>query len=728
MNKQRTQTILALSFFLFLFLVLSLILESFHLYQIQYFVNLKIILVLSMAGFGVAIFHLFPSSSSVRALLSFSLISIFCLFLLNAQIPLSFVKNYDALLYLFATSLVLLTFLSYKSYLFDFHEKPTSTKFSLGFLLGIAGLFLLFLIVQIYRLYTTGIGTDEGNFLYAIKQLSYGEVLFKDFWIRESLVLLFLLPFQGIFGNSIENLRFFVLGVHILIFVMFILLMRQYSTDKKQIFFVLVLTTVVLHFNGAFEFYSGVFYQLSYLFNLFIIFLLTHYYFKESKGYSLAAFLGALVAMSTLTYKGGEILLVIIPVMIILKKAWEVRENIARILLFFLFYYLIVFMYWAYYAMKTDFTHIFNLILIDVVLNALILLIVFLIGLGILALLIRSRLLASKFKISEDLILLLLNIILLVSFVLRFFEDPERLYWSVYGGLIFNYLFLLMFIQFANIYLSSNRIFLALIYLPVNIALLVMGYGERGFYTEVLPYYHMIAAYIFIAYNILLLAFAFKQNSLEYKKETKLYFLLILTFFWFIISILGGPLMPTRFQTISIFLPILLLSFSLIKTPMKTPLYIFILVALTFTVYTNATLPNDYTFYGYDNFKEARDYINTNLDEYATVFSLDTPLLTETKFKSIISFYSNSNFYKEEPSYLYPGMREKYAGKDIALNQSEIFAKIVKERPEYIFGTSRNTFKFFTQNEEFAEYLSQNYVETKQIGRITIMRRRSWNV
>ena len=176
--------------------------------------------------------------------------------------------------------------------------------------------------------------------------------------------------------------------------------------------------------------------------------------------------------------------------------------------------------------------------------------------------------------------------------------------------------------------------------------------------------------------------------------------------------------MPTRFQTILIFLPIMLILISSIKLKSRDIIYVLLLLGIIFSIYINFNLPNDYTFYTYNEFSEATNYIKDNFSN-ELVFSLDTAILTSINNSNAILFHSPFHLRDEENIYFYDGLRGGYSEYDISLAKSDILEKLKDEKPKIIFGAWRSTLRIFDNN-EWKEFLEENYVLIKDFGRIKI--------
>ncbi|MDK2907727.1 MAG: hypothetical protein PWQ87_185 [Candidatus Woesearchaeota archaeon] len=581
-----------------------------------------------------------------------------------------------------------------------------------GYSLGLFGVFVLFMIIQIYKIYHTGIGTDEGNFLYTTKLLFEGKTLFLDFWSRESGSLLFLIPWFKIFEISIINLRWFVFLIHVLIFILWYLFLKEISNHKKINITILLISVVSLSFNATLDLFQGIFYQLGNLFSVLILYLAYKNYLKENS--SLFIFLiGFLTGLAILCYKGQEIFLVIIPLMIIFKNKEKWKKTFNESLMFFISLLIPILTYWIYYSIKTDFFHIYKIVLNDVFIN-----------LGILSLiflsicLILSKITPKKIFEKERLIILT-NILILLTFIYELKTEPEIFFSSFYGGIILSFPVILFSMQFLNLYvLTKYRKILSMVYATINISVLIFGFGSRGFFTFVPSFYHYLACSLVIIHTIFLIYYGIYSKKDRMYKDSKKSGLILVFDFWLIVSTLGGYLMPTRFQTILIFFPLILILIYFTNFKSKRLFSFILFLSVSFSFYININLPTDYTFYTIEEFDEVEKYLKKNFDN-ESVFSLDTAILASLDNKNVISFHSPFHLREEKDIYFYEGLNKKYKNYDISLTKSEILDKLNEDKPKIIFGAWRSTLRIFEEN-KWKEFLEENYKIEKKFGRVKV--------
>ncbi|MBT3395248.1 hypothetical protein HN412_02320 [archaeon] len=271
-------------------------------------------------------------------------------------------------------------------------------------------------------------------------------------------------------------------------------------------------------------------------------------------------------------------------------------------------------------------------------------------------------------------------------------------------------------LQSLNLAILKNNIFLKIIYLFMNLGILIFGFGSRGFFTNIPLNYHIIIFIAFLIYTLYLFIQGFQLKSSN--SQINILKIVIFVNLFFAISLIGGYLMPTRFQSILGIFQILIFG-SIFITKKKHILLFFILFSLFFSFFSSINLSNDLTYYDRQTFQETVNYLNSkpNVD----IFSADTSILSEIGHNSIILFHSPFHFREEKDIYFYEGIEKKYFNKDISLSKKEILSKLKSEKPEIIFGSWRATFRLF-EDIEWREFLEENYQEEKKIGRITIYR------
>lgn len=576
--------------------------------------------------------------------------------------------------------------------------------------LAVSSLLITF-IFQFYKIYHSGIGTDEGNFLYATKLIQNGKTIFFDFYSREGGSLMVLVPFFKFLETTIINLRYLVLGIHLLTIFTFYLCLKTISDNKTRNLLVVGTSSIILSFGGPFEIYTGIFYQLYALLSV----LLFYFILKFNEDEKRIWLLGILSGLSILVYKGAEVFLLLIPLAIFLKQNNQ-KEYLKKILLFFFLSLGVIILYWVYYGLKENFHDIYYLVLSDVVRNYFITFLVSLTGIFFLAQ-------NSLIKKTENLVISL-NMLFYAGLAYSFSREASSLFSSFYGGVILEYSFLLMLLQYLNINYSGRYAKPLLFgYMTTNLLILILGFGSRGFFTVVPSVYHIFSTVLFLVYNIILgFKFLFEKIPVERKSDAKLTITLMLTAFFILNGFFGGYLIPTRFYSLLYFLPILVLSFILTGPWNKFKISILTLATVSagFSVMINTTLSNDYTFYTIDNFTESVKYLKENLKSTDKVFSVDTSVLSEINNGGIINFYSPWQFSGLENRICsgYP----RRGKEDVCLRVEGVINRVKETKPDYIIGSGRSTFRLF-DNIEGGYILNSTYVLKKTDRRISIYKK-----
>lgn len=545
-----------------------------------------------------------------------------------------------------------------------------------------------FLLIQLFKVHNSGIGTDEGNFLYVIRLLEDGGVLFRDFYSRESGALLLLFPFFQLFETSITNLRYLVVLIHFLtLLFLFLSLQKIHKSTLTNIAFTII-SAIIMSFGGPLEIYTGIFYQLFSLFSTLLLYL-TLTLRENTVKYAL---LGLVTGLSILNYKAGQVFLLLIPLLLFLKsdnRIVYIKNNI----IFFSVSFFVIILYWIYYSLQTNLTTIYNLVIGDVVTNFLLAFFSAIAGVFLL------RSIFNRVDILATLAALLFFFGVFYQFLLGSYEVLPN---SFYGGLILQFSFILIFFQVICLAMTgpySRSV--AAGFLICNVTLLFLGYGHRAFFTQVPEWIHIVATSIFILYNLLLITIfnrphlrLFLGNSFL-NKGLLVYTCLFLAFYFVINSLYGGYLMPTRFSLTLVFLPILLsIFYSTTGTKLIKNIFLgLFFISIIFSIFLNATLKNDFTLYSMSQFKEAVDYLNNEIQPESVIFSTDTAVLVHTKGGNLIRFYSPWQFSNQEVNVC--GQHQEIQESDVCLRYEDMISIIQKRSPEYIFGSWRHTFRLF---------------------------------
>jgi len=582
-------------------------------------------------------------------------------------------------------------------------------------------LILAFILMQLFLMNSTGIGTDEGNFVFVAKEVMQGKEPYIDFYTREAGSLIFLLPVLNIFGPSIENLRWVILVVHVLEIGLIAFLAFKLTKSKKITIFSIVLSIALLQINGPLDFYQGSFYQFSNIFSLAIIAITTLkcFGYLDMSWRKTAIITGLLIGIDIICYKGATVLLAIVPFLILLGANHKGKTDFttSNILIFFVAALLPVWAYLVYFSFKTNILHIIQMILWNVLACWFVALIFFLVVFKFF----RDK----KIVLKADLVVFGLNILFLLGIIYRMFLGYTETVASLYGGLVFINLFTLMTIQLFSIYFSGRfRKVIFFINIILNIFILVFGFGNRGFFSGPPFWYYLASAVIFIIYNFVLFCVYLEERE-KSGHDNKIFILGAAVYLILMLFSIGGKLLPTKYESVLILLPVLILLIIKLKSKVTTLIRVIFIITVLSTIFINSTLSNDFTLYQKSSFDSAVGYMQTSLNPTEKVFSLDTALLAEIQNESFISFYSQHIFIQDEDTdYFYNGLAEDYAGFDITLKKDDLIEKLMNTPPKYVVGSNRATLRVITENNFINSWFNESYFMKADFGRILIYERR----
>lgn len=584
----------------------------------------------------------------------------------------------------------------------------------------VLSLFILissFLIVQWIQLHNTGIGTDEGNFLYTVKLLLQEKKLFIDFWSRESGSLIFLIPWFKIFSVSIINLRLFIFLTHIIFLYVTICIINCFSPNKTQRLMAITLITVI-YLTKVLNFYAASFYQIFNLLTLITVLLLIKIFINGRVSYLKLIILGLITGINCLVYRGGvgiyALTLATLLITFFLKNWIWGKIFIKKIALYIAFTSLPIIIYWFYYAIHTSYYHIYKVIIggyfEEILPIGAFIIIIFI--------LIKKIEMLKRLAGNFDFHILMYNIFLYGMFLYSALKN-ESFFQFFYAGIFFDSIFILFSIQALSIYLSkSNKLkhVLFFLYSISGIFIFYKGYGFRGYYTGVNSTLYLLSIPIFIFYIFVLYQICKQKKDVE--PSEKLKFFLIILVFINLIFIFGGELTSNRFQESLLLCPLMILGILLIRIKKAYwSIKLLIVGSLIFFTFTNLNLSQDYTFYSIKDLMVATAKINQITRGESTVFSADTSILSEIQSSNIISFHSPFHFREEKDLYFYDGI-EKF-NTDISITRSQFFEKMQTQEPDFIIGSWRSTMRLF-DDPSWNAFLSKNYIQVNRVGRIYI--------
>lgn len=559
-------------------------------------------------------------------------------------------------------------------------------------------IFAIFTSTQIAGILGSEIGTDEGNALYAAKLIIEGKMrMYINFWTREPGGVLMLLPFLKISGISILSLRIISASINILsLFAIFFgakkLLGNFYATIAMLAGFLLL--------NNTFNVYTGIFYKFWLLFSLFIILIYLKLSEKIKREDWLIILLSLIIGWSILTYKAFQIFLVITPAAFFIKYRSNPAAFFRNTWMFLAASFLPVGLLFLYFSLQTDFSHIYKVILGDVLRNYLIL---------------SSALLAftiiSKFSIAKKILdffdfenfYFFVNLVSIICSIAYFFVNSQAApsFWSglvLEGGYVLAAFFMFNLLYFRG----RKRMVLAAGYFLVIFLATLLGFGDNGFFSSVsreegfIPISVAVIAALWLSLSGIL-------GSIISKIGLGSKFILISTVFLYIGFFVGGYIMPARILMLLPIYPLFLAFVIKIMAESKiknSQLAIFITINLFFLFYTNylfLSRNTSYILYPRSEVAAAIEFIETNSNRNDLVFSADTAILSQLD-RDNIAFFTSPWYFRDTdvPSFSYPGI-EKYSS-ELAPSKEELSRRIEIKKPKFIFGNERLTFKTFFES------------------------------
>jgi len=602
---------------------------------------------------------------------------------------------------------------------------------------------LLYFIIQSFQIGTIGVGTDEGNAINTLKlMISNNLVLYKDFWAREPGSLFLLWPIAKIFGYSLSTLRYSMIFIQLIIIILTYIIVRNNFNKNLGILSVFLL----LLFNNMFiRLYPGSFYQIWQLLFL-VLLVVTYSMFEYKEKWIYLIILGLITGYSILSYKYSCIFLIAIPTII-----WVIQEGtpiykFKNIQYFWWSSFIPIALFTMYYSAKTDFMHIYNIIIGDVLIIYFFIFIVSIIFFIILYFLnVQKRnisnqmeksffdtLFFNSFSESHN-FTAFLSIISLLCVLLWGMIDCIRGNGSNFST------WWLMFIEASFVFLAvftlniqnvkSNKKSFWIYYIMVATLFYfsyTFGFGETGLFRVMPKIFQFVILLILIIYLITVPFLCFNKNNLFAKKEIRFYYICIIIInFFLLFLIVGGYFFVGRYFTFVCIFPFLLplLIFNLKRNIFKYILIFLILISLIFSSYIHGSIPNDYTFYSPKSVGNVVYFIESNSSEKDTIFTGDLVLASEIKRENIIHI-SSPWIYRKTPSYLYDGI-DKYETQ-VSMNKSQLADLLLTKKPKFIVGSGRATWKTFfdeeidPSNTKFKNILDSEYQYIATIDRFTI--------
>jgi hypothetical protein len=590
--------------------------------------------------------------------------------------------------------------------------------------LVIFSLFLIFIAIQITKIFNNGIGTDEGNALYTARLILQDNlILYKDFWAREPMGVFFLIPHLKVFGISLISLRFFVLIINILAFFLLFLISKKYLTQLSQI---IILFVGIFIANNTFNIYAGIFYQFWVLFSILTIFLILN--LSEKFSTKKLALLATITGFSILCYKGFMIFWIIIPLCLFLIFKKNIRKTLNYSLLFLGLNLIPILIFFIYFSLKTDFYHIYKIILGDVLIKLLIIILALLFS----KIIFKLKPLKNYFqniKFSNLLFFLGLFSIIISIIIFLTQKDSAKIFWGGFSNEAFYFIVSLISILIL-IQDSWKRFIVIILSLVFLFLIFCLGFGDTGFFGTFSDKELSLLNTLIVIFTISLFFFNNKKNILK-KISPSDKIILTTTLILYLGFFFGGYLMPARILMILPIYPILLVFIIKILSRndiTKKTFSLFLILNFSFLLFTNYLFifkGNSYTIYSKKDFNNSVQFLKKNTTEGDLIFSSDTAILAEIPATNLIPLTSPWNFRDtEKPHYLYDNINPNYS-KILNLDKKVLLEKMIEKKPKYIFGNSRITFfTFFNNNteveQEIKNLLEQNYEKVEEFGDIKI--------
>ncbi|MDZ7611992.1 MAG: hypothetical protein U5L10_04475 [Candidatus Moranbacteria bacterium] len=588
-------------------------------------------------------------------------------------------------------------------------------------------LFTAFAGIQLFQIINTGVGTDEGNALYAAKLILHENLsLYKDFWAREPGSVLLFLPFLEIIGTSLAKLRILVALTNLGAFFLIFLISRRYLNKTCQI---ISLIAGILLVNNTFNIFAGTFYQFWVFLSLLIIYLILLYQ-ENKKSLKILILLSLIMGASVIFYKGFMIFWLIVPASLFVMFLKDNKEFLNKALAFLSVSILPLVFFHGYFSLQTDSSHIYRIITGDVFVPFL-LMFSSLLFLRLLLIKLPSKFYLEKIQFKTIYFWAVAFTFSFSIFYLLFSKSAIDSFWSGFGLEAFYFLATILAI---SVFIFQGRKRTLLLILATIMLLLtnIFGFSDNGFFTRLSINQTQAAVALQTVYLFFLIKFALETKSSLDIKNNKLKILLISSLILYLGFFVGGYVMPARVLMILPIYPILFVFFlhaaAQNKKLAKVLIFIFTinLSALLFTNYLFACNKTSYTIYDLKNFESAVRYINAETDEDDLVFSGDTAILSEIRAKNATFFTSPWNFRERmEPHYFYPGIEKKYPPFS-RQRKEEIFALLQENNPVFILGSDRLTFKTFfspanhKSNEPLSNFLANNYKLVREFDNIEI--------
>lgn len=676
------------------------------------------------------------------------LVLIFGLYIFREElidvVNIDFFKNYFFALFLFQSSLFLI---NNKDKIFERVNKNNSislkNKWDLWIykngkcLIPMLAIFVLIMIKQIFYL---GVGTDEGNTLYALRMLKDGLIIYKDFWFREPGALILLNPLLSLVDISLTFTRLTAL-FYLVIFLIVLYFTVKNLISKKM---ALIVTAIyVFGFNIFFPIYSAS-HNIYYLPLMGMNFLLLFSYLKKKSLLKLFI-LSILTGLSITIYKGG-LFFVALSVIVFLIGIFEQKEKIINVLIFCFTSLIVNIFFLFYFSLGVTLQIVFDSVYKSIILSYVLLF------LGVILTLIFYFL--SKYatgflknffsKITSRRSVWLLSLFLLIFyFAFNLFSNFQNTALSFWSQGMLSFGFFLLFIFFLNsLLLLGENMLIKVVYALFLFGFLIFSFFSIGknFHINFSNTYHHFLFLLLSVFTALNLFLIFSTSGL-YHPKGNLYLMAIFINTSVFFRHLGLSLLVNSGSdglvgrpTILAFAFPLFLSFIFIEKPnvyKNIPgrivfNFYLVFVALVFVVVYQPNLGRSgLIFYDQSSYTNVIEYLNLNTLESDYIFTADLAIAAEVGSKNVLKV-SSPWVYREKNL---PFYCQKKSDAGYCYSKIEIAKLISLLKPKYIVVSERATgmtflnVSFDKNNKPINEVIKAEYSLAKQFGRISIFER-----
>lgn len=588
---------------------------------------------------------------------------------------------------------------------------------------------LFFLINKLLSINKIGVGTDEGNPLFAIKLLKDGFHLYKDFWYREPGALLFLRPFYAFFETDLITNRIILILYEILFLTVSYFLIKRISNK----FLALIFTSIIIfsglyfpHFLGLHYVFFGILLDFSFLF----FFL----YLKESKIYWLLAS-GILTGFGIIVYKAGIYFMLLSFIVLTFKKTKTKGYEPLVFVLSSSSVLCLTIIYLSYYSSLSS--------VIGSIFSEVTKFYVLLIFSSIIYVLFKKYFhkIQKNFSHSVEFIFNISIVVFMTLIVFFALSNRDKFIIDFWSNFILKDIHFFIFGLAITALALKNRILKLLFscFLVFLIAVLFTGLGKNNFIYQPYAYHEVMYALLIISCLVTVFLFFSKKNKLVYDKEKiTLIGIFTISSFWVYYAsfLLVNPgdfqEVSGRFTIFSYLFPIFVVItiFSLRKNN-KNNIYLFIptITALLIISFFNYRSPvGSFVLYSIDSYKNTVEFIDANSDENDYIFTADLAIAANVKPNNILLISSPWIYRNTSLPKLFC---EREDERNYCFDKKTLATKIQLLKPKYIIIGKRTTYSTFIDSEfdpnnsEIEDVINSNYVEDKNFGEIQILKQRN---